>query len=78
MFIDHGYILHRWLHLTTQKINNAEQKFRQYGEWSLLILHPISVNYNLNPTCLKAMFHRQVESTNNDKYLQLLLMAQTN
>ena len=58
-----------------------------------LIVHPIRGNYNLNATRLKAMFHRPVESTgesslnisslevesaSNDKYLQLLLMAQTN
>jgi len=53
----------------------------------------LSDNYNFNPTRFKAMFHRpveatresslnisslEVESTSNDKYLQLLLMTQTN
>jgi len=86
-------LLHRWFHLTQQQTDKAEQYFYRYGKWSLLIVHPISVHYNLNPTRLKAMFHRlieptgesslnisslEVESTSNDKYLQLLLMAQTN
>jgi len=81
--------LHRWFQLTQQQTNKAEKQFNRYGKWSLLIIHPISVDYNLNPT----RFHQpvestgesnlnipslEVESTSNDKYLQLLLMAQAN
>jgi len=29
-------ILHRWLHLTEQQTNRAEQQFSRYGKWSLL------------------------------------------
>jgi len=28
--------LHRWLHLSPQQTNKAEQQFSQYGKWSLL------------------------------------------
>ncbi len=45
-------ILHRWFKLTQQQTDKAEQQFNRYGKWSLLIVRPISVKCNLNPTRL--------------------------